>query len=69
MEVTNKKQILNIKADDVIDFAWIAYPNFVEHRSDWKGVEIKLLIPPEHGAMADRYLNVLKNALDFFEEK
>ena len=69
LEVTNKKQILNIKADDVIDFAWIAYPNFVEHRSDWKGVEIKLLIPPEHGAMADRYLNALKNALDFFEEK
>lgn len=64
-----KRKKLYIEAKDVIDFAWIAYPYFVEYNSQWKGVDIRLLIPPEHCAMAPRYLQALENSLNFFEQK
>jgi hypothetical protein len=56
-------------AKDVIDFAWSAYPLFEEYRDSWKGIEIRLLIPPEHCKMAPRYNQAIKNALDYFEQK
>lgn len=64
-----KRKKLFIEAKDVIDFAWIAYPYFVEYNSQWKGVDIRMLIPPEHCAMAPRYLQALENSLNFFENK
>ena len=56
-------------AQDVIDFAWSAYPLFDEYIDEWKGIEIRLLIPPEHCSMAPRYNNAIKNSLEYFEEK
>jgi hypothetical protein len=70
VKIKNKHlQKLSIQANNVIDFAWIAYPYFVEHRSTWNGVDVKLMIPPEHGHMAPRYMAAIKHALDFFKEK
>ena len=67
-EKTNRKKI-SIEAKDVIDFAWIAYPYFVEYNSKWKGIDVKMLIPPEHSGMASRYLQAIENSLNFFEQK
>ncbi len=56
-------------AEDVIDFAWTAHPGFMELKEDWKGVEIKLLIMPEHVCNKERFLQAAKNTLNFFEEE
>ena len=39
-------QTVRYYIDDVIDFAWTAYPHFEEYEQKWKGVNIRLLIPP-----------------------
>ncbi len=55
-------------AEDVIDFAWTAHPGFLEIKDEWKGVEIKLLVRPEHECNKERFLLSAKHTLDFFEE-
>jgi len=57
------------QVNDVIDFAWGASPHFVEHKMNWKGVEIKLFTYPEHNHFKERYFEILPKAMDFFEEK
>ena len=60
------QEVVHFLAKDVIDFAWVAYPHFEEYKDSWKGVDITLLIPPEHCRMEERYVDALKKALDYF---
>jgi hypothetical protein len=55
-------------AEDVIDFAWSAYPHFTVLEDRWHAVQIRVLLPPEHAAMGPRYLQALKFALDYLED-
>jgi len=55
-------------AEDVIDFTWTANPKFIEIIEKWEGIEIKLLIMPEHECNQDRFLKAAKHSLSFFEE-
>ncbi|MCB0519948.1 MAG: M1 family metallopeptidase [Lewinellaceae bacterium] len=55
-------------ADDVIDFAWVAYPYFEIYEEKWEHVNIRLLIPPEHCMMAERYIGVIKHSLSYLTE-
>ncbi len=51
--------------EDVIDFAWTAYPYFEEHVEMWEHVRIRLLIPKEHCMLADRYIGAVKHSLGY----
>jgi len=51
--------------DDVIDFAWAAYPYFEIYEDKWEHVNIRLLIPPEHCSMAVRYIGAVKHSLSY----
>ena len=51
--------------EDVIDFAWTAYPYFEEYVEMWNHVRIRLLIPPEHCMLAGRYIGAIKHSLDY----
>ncbi len=53
--------------EDVIDFAWSAYPGFTVQEEQWKGVHIRLLIAPEHASLGHRYIHALRFALDYME--
>lgn len=55
-------------AEDVIDFAWVAYPEFRVIEDQWKHVKIKLFIIPEYTCCIDRYLSSLKYSMEYFEE-
>jgi len=62
-------------AEDVIDFAWSIYPRFTVQEDRYARqsppggeVFIRLLIAPEHAAMAPRYLHALKFALAYMEQ-
>lgn len=55
-------------AEDVIDFAWSIYPRFKVWEDRWNNVQIRLLIPPEHAALAQRYLYALKFALQYLDQ-
>ncbi len=54
-------------AEDVIDFAWTANPHFITIEETWKGIDLKLLIMPEHVCNKERFLVAVKNALSFYE--
>lgn len=54
-------------AEDVIDFAWAACPRFLVREKTWNGVNIRLLIPPEHADLGARYLDALTFALEYMD--
>ncbi|MGK0389417.1 MAG: hypothetical protein ACI94Y_002157 [Maribacter sp.] len=68
IEENGERKKVTYLAEDVIDFAWTAHPGFIEIVDNWKGVDIKLLIMPEHVCNKERFLNAAKNTLDFYEE-
>lgn len=63
----NQQRVVTYRAEDVIDFAWTASPHFMELHRDWKGVDVKLLIMPEHVCNKERFWEASFHTLDFFE--
>ena len=54
--------------EDVIDFAWSVYPRFTVQEDHWNGVQIRLLIAPEHANLGPRYIHALKFALEYLDK-
>ncbi len=54
-------------ANDVIDFAWVAYPDFEIHTDNWNGVDIELFYPGHHKSLVPRIIGAVKNSLEFME--
>lgn len=54
--------------EDVIDFAWSVYPEFRVIEDRWKHVQIRLLTPPEHFGIGNRYISSVKFALEYLEK-
>ena len=67
-EEKGERTIHHYLAEDVIDVTWTANPDLVEYKEDWKGVEIRLLIMPEHQHNRERFLGAARASLNFFEE-
>jgi hypothetical protein len=59
---------LTFHAEDVIDFAWTASPRFKIAEAKWKNVKIKVFLQPEHYAQADRHINSVIYALEYFDK-
>lgn len=54
-------------ADDVHDFAWTASPSFEVVKDQWRNTALTLLIQPQHRGQADRYMQSLKGAMEYFD--
>ncbi|MEO1262271.1 MAG: M1 family metallopeptidase, partial [Bacteroidota bacterium] len=54
--------------EDVIDFAWTAYSEFEVYDKMWNHVRIRLLIPPEHCMLADRYIEAIEHSLSYLTD-
>lgn len=59
---------LNYYCEDVHDFAWTADPDYVVVEDQWKHVAIKYLVQPQRLHGAQRYIQAVKNAFEYFEE-
>lgn len=64
----NGTKTVRYLAQDVIDFAWCAYPHFEVFEDQWKEVKIRLLIPPEHAHHAERIMNAAIHSLSYLDE-
>lgn len=62
------RQTVSFQAHDIIDFGWVAYPKFEIHTSSFMGVDIEILMPPEHRAFAGRYLKAVEHGLEYLGE-
>jgi hypothetical protein len=53
------------RAEDIVDFAWTAWPGYAVYTDKWNNVKITLLSPPERKDQVTRQFNAVKNALEY----
>jgi hypothetical protein len=59
---------LTYRAEDIVDFAWTAWPGYAVFKDHWRHVQITLLIPPERIIQVDRQFKAVKNALEYLTD-
>ena len=59
---------LTYRAEDIVDFAWTAWPGYVVYTDQWKHVTITLLLPKERSDQVNRQFIAVKNALEYLAE-
>ncbi len=53
------------RAEDIVDFAWTAWPGYTVHTDKWNHVDITLLLPESRLEQVDRQFTAVKNALEY----
>jgi hypothetical protein len=64
---TIDSKTLTFRAEDIVDFAWTAWPGYAVLTDVWKHVKITLLIPSERKNQVERQFQAVKNALEYLE--
>ena len=65
----NDFKTLTYRAEDIVDFAWTAWPGYVVYNDQWKHVKITLLLPKERIDQVERQFIAVKYALEYLAEK
>ncbi|HZY25731.1 MAG TPA: M1 family metallopeptidase, partial [Bacteroidales bacterium] len=63
-----KNKTLTYRAEDIVDFAWTAWPGYTVYTDHWKSLKITLLIPGERASQVKRQFDAAKNALEYFDK-
>jgi len=61
-------KILNYRAEDIVDFAWTAWPGYKEYEDQWDHVNIRFLSPPGREDQVERQFTAVKHALEYLNE-
>ena len=56
------------RAEDIVDFAWTAWPGYAVYNDTWNHVNITLLIPKERIKQVGRQFTAVKHALEYLTE-
>jgi len=67
-ETGNHEKTLTYRAEDIVDFAWTAWPGYAVYTDQWNNVKITLLLPPERKDQVQRQFTAVKNALEYFDK-
>ena len=67
-KIDGGRKTLKYRAEDIVDFAWTAWPGYTVATDQWKNVKITFLYPPERKDQVSRQLTAVKNALEYFAE-
>ena len=67
--ISEEKKKVRMHGEDIIDFAWIAYPEFEEYTDRWNNTIIKMLITPAHRHLAPRFILAVKQVLDYMTDR
>jgi len=59
---------LTIRAEDIVDFAWTAWPGYSVYTDKWNHVNITLLLPEVRKDQVERQFVAVKNALEYLTE-
>ena len=62
------EQMVRFQAHDLIDFGWVAYPEYETYTSTFGDTDIEILMVPEHCQFADRYLKAVEQGLEYLEK-
>ncbi len=66
--VNGKLKTQTFRAEDIVDFAWTAWPGYKEFKDKWNQVDITLLIPKDRVKQVERQFIALKHALEYLDE-
>jgi hypothetical protein len=61
------EKTIDYRAEDIVDFAWTAWPGYSVFTDHWKNITIKLLLPAERKEQAQRQFKAVKYALEYFD--
>jgi hypothetical protein len=64
----NGKKIIRTRAEDIVDYAWTAWPGYAVATDQWNHVKITFLYPPARESQVARQLTAVKNALEYLTE-
>ena len=67
-EIDGGRKILKTRAEDIVDYAWTAWPGYSVFKDQWQHVKITLLIPTERKEQVNRQFTAVKHALEFFSK-
>jgi hypothetical protein len=56
------------RAEDIVDFAWTAWPGYASFKDKWKDVNIILLLPKDRIKQVERQFTAVKHALEYLDE-
>ncbi len=59
---------LTFRAEDIVDFAWTAWPAYSVYTDKWNHVNITLLLPEVRKKQVERQFIAVKNALEYLTE-
>ncbi|MBM3420710.1 MAG: M1 family metallopeptidase, partial [Bacteroidetes bacterium] len=57
------------RAEDIVDFAWTAWPRYEVYHDRWNHVSITLLIAPGRKQQVKRHLGAVKNTLEYLTQR
>ena len=60
---------LTYRAEDIVDFAWTAWPGYAVFKDKWNHVDITLLIPRNRIKQVERQFTAVRNALEYLDSK
>jgi len=61
-----KSKTLTYRAEDIVDFAWTAWPGYKVYTQQWQHIKISLLLPNERTDQVERQFAAVINALEYF---
>jgi len=56
------------RAEDIVDFAWTAWPEYLVATDEWEHVAIRFLYSPGREDQVERQMTAVKYALEYFAE-
>ncbi|MGE5420619.1 MAG: M1 family metallopeptidase [Chloroflexota bacterium] len=66
-ENADSTKTLVYRAEDIVDFAWTAWPSYGVKNDVWKHVNITFLYPPDRKNQVERQMKSVKNSLEYLE--
>ena len=66
--VNGEMKTQTFHAEDIVDFAWTAWPGYAEFKDKWNHVNITLLIPKDRINQVERQFTAVKHALEYLTE-
>jgi hypothetical protein len=64
-EIDGGRKTITARAEDIVDFAWTAWPGYTVFTDQWEHVKITLLLPKERIDQVARQFTAVKNALEY----
>jgi aminopeptidase N len=61
-----KDKTLTYRAEDIVDFAWTAWPGYAVFTDQWENVKITLLLPKDRTEQAERQFTAAKHAMEYY---